>query len=440
MDILNDVKIHTYSNLYFNPATIQHYWEDKDKTWYFNTWNGYELDNVINRIEPQNIDLEIISRILDFIKDIICDDNASLFKYTIDWFSHIIQHPEQNTGTHLFLYGKDEGGGKGTFQTICQKLIGETYFLKTCDTGVLTGNFNGALEDKLICIIDEGKTLGDNTSRLKDNDKIKNITTEQEQTITKKYQEAKRTKIYVNFITASNNFFTAPVNSSTDRRYVYYKISEEMVIYQTGEEQDLKNGEKAKVYFKNIRNDYNDITVMRNLFAFFKNRDISNIDITVAPITKFRQELLEHTENSRTGDTFIKMLKNGEFNYKLDTLYDINFLDKLKIQAKTPDGIIIGKNISMKKWILSTNVFNVYTEYMNTTGTNKQYWKKQIHFNTFMKENKFIQYSHQTNDRRKYTYYDLYFKNDIIEDLENTLTLGRPNTCLLKSLDEIEND
>ncbi|DAZ96828.1 TPA: LOW QUALITY PROTEIN: hypothetical protein N0F65_007089, partial [Lagenidium giganteum] len=72
----------------------------------------------------ESVDHKAIEPFLNFVKEIIADNDDELFEWLIKWIAHIYKYPNSRTRCALTLLSKDEGTGKGTFCDILTYLFG----------------------------------------------------------------------------------------------------------------------------------------------------------------------------------------------------------------------------------------------------------------------------------------------------------------------------
>ncbi|DAZ96723.1 TPA: hypothetical protein N0F65_011760 [Lagenidium giganteum] len=72
----------------------------------------------------ESVDNKGIEPFLNFVKEIIADNDNELFEWLIKWIAHICKYPSSRTRCALTLLSKDEGTGKGTFCDILTYLLG----------------------------------------------------------------------------------------------------------------------------------------------------------------------------------------------------------------------------------------------------------------------------------------------------------------------------
>ena len=427
--LLRKCRIKTYNQVIFNPRYDKHYLDQNNNFTVFNLWNGYVLNNEQNKILKENIDMELIKNILDFIERIICNGNTTNYNYIINWLSHILQKPHMKTGVCPFLYTKEEGTGKGSFVEIVKFLVGEDLFIKTPNIDDLIGHFNSHMLNKIVGNYDEGKSIENNMGRQKDNDIMKNTITERTRTYTKKGVDTITSEDFLNIIITSNNKNSIAINSITDRRYIPLEPSNYYVKRITDNPEDIEHNKIVDKYFTKLHNDILNPLIQRHLFSYLYNNDISGVNITHIPNTQLREQLLDHTKNSDINGIFFTQLQNGHFNKQLEPMYNPDFSKKEK---KMETG-----NIKMRYWIESRELYeNIFRTTILSYRVEPKMIKRLLGFKDLMKDRGYTLYEHQTPDHRKLQYYNL---EPVITILtEDTVIIGRPNKATVKTLEDLE--
>ena len=242
---------------------------DKD---IFSIFQGFKYNTV------ENINMSIIDNFLNMIKEVIADNNDDIYNYLLDWISYIIQHPGNKTETAIVLKGL-QGIGKNTFTDVICELLSGYSENNVNQIGELTGNFNSVLESKMLLVLNELKNCGDD--RLANFDTLKSIITDKTIRINEKNQPRRTSENVANLIFVTNNSYPVKIESG-DRRYV--------VLACNGK---YKNNHD---YWNNM---YNSFTpeFYSHLLTFFINRDISNFNPRIIPMTEAKQDLIEASRN-----------------------------------------------------------------------------------------------------------------------------------------------
>ncbi len=195
----------------------------------FNLWTGFN----ISREDADQYNEEEAEPILEIIRRIWCQEDEESYNYILDLFAHFIQKPHIKTGVLLALKSK-QGGSKGLILNKLAQIIGESHYVQNSNADNLFGNFNGQLEGKIVCNLDEAFWGGDK----KLEGMVKNKITEKSQSINKKNKELYQIDDYVNYIITTNNDWFSGVTAD-DRRHYCIELSNELCGRMTEEKMKI---------------------------------------------------------------------------------------------------------------------------------------------------------------------------------------------------------
>jgi Bifunctional DNA primase/polymerase, N-terminal/Family of unknown function (DUF5906)/Primase C terminal 2 (PriCT-2) len=114
-----------------------------------NLWSGFS-------VEPKTGTCEYF---LTMIRDDLCDGNADVFEYVINWTAWKVQNPGSLPETSISFIGA-KGTGKTTYGESVAKIFGE-HGIVVSDISQVVGRFNGHLETKCFAYLDEAVWGGD---------------------------------------------------------------------------------------------------------------------------------------------------------------------------------------------------------------------------------------------------------------------------------------
>jgi hypothetical protein len=195
-----------------------------------NTFSGLH----ISYLDSLKGDLKKGQAIADFIKRVWCDNDDTVFQYTIKWLSWQIQKPGELCETAIFIRGSP-GSGKSSIINMLLTIIGE-HSVATSDTDNVFGNFNSLLRSKFLCYLDEAVFAGD--KRIEG--KIKAAITEPTRMINIKGIPQYAERNCTNFIASSNNEHFLRVEEKS-RRFLVLETSDEMLRWDNKQKSDLLN-------------------------------------------------------------------------------------------------------------------------------------------------------------------------------------------------------
>ncbi len=228
----------------------------------YNIWEGFAIENQ----KYENIDISEVDyqRILDHFEimsgfDKEGNKNEELYEYLLNWFAHKIQKPEKKIGVCLVLMGKQGIGKTILVEKLLRNIMGDEYVYDTADINSIAGDFNSALQGKLVCILNEAS--GKDTMPLID--RLKDIITREKITIRLMRTDGIPMKDYCDYCFTTNNL--NPIKETEDeRRFQIVPCS------------DAKKGNKE--YFNKLINDLDNPAVLKSFYYFLKERDITNFD------------------------------------------------------------------------------------------------------------------------------------------------------------------
>lgn len=231
-------------------------------------FHGYKYNQL------KTVNESIIKPYLDLIKDVICDNNETVYEYVLNWISFIVQKPGVKTETALVLKGL-QGIGKNRFtDTLCEMLSG--YSAKNItDISELTGQFNSIIEGKMLIVLNEVKNCGDD--RFANFNALKSIITDDVIRINEKLQPRHDAENVSNFIFVSNNAYPVKIEHG-DRRYI--------VLACNGKHKNDFN------YFNQLCSNMNE-EFYDNLLTYFIKRNITQFNQRLIPMTQAKLDLID---------------------------------------------------------------------------------------------------------------------------------------------------
>lgn len=182
----------------------------------FNIFRGFKYNAVSND--------KLLKQWQDFVHSIICYNREDLYQYVQHWIAYIINNPGRKTGTALIMKGL-QGIGKGTFSTVLCKLFDGYVSPNITNMDELTGQFNTAIEGKILCFCNELKNVGD--ERIANFDSLKSIITEYDIRYNEKGIPRRDGENNANFIFMTNNAYPVKVEVD-DRRYIIFEVNPSM--------------------------------------------------------------------------------------------------------------------------------------------------------------------------------------------------------------------
>ena len=199
---LNHANRAEFDGMVFSPG--------QDQPGYLNLWTGWG-------VEPAEGSCQ---KYLEFIFDVICSGDGSLFDYVIHWCAHLVQRPQELPETALVFRGR-EGIGKNTFIDPLRDIVGREHFLMLSSLNQITGRFSGHLANALLVFCNESVWGGDKSAQ----GVLKSMITDDVQPIEHKGRDLTMVKSYRRMIFATNENWAVP-RGADDRRYVITDVSD----------------------------------------------------------------------------------------------------------------------------------------------------------------------------------------------------------------------
>lgn len=221
------------------------------------------------------VNMDLVKPWIDHIRNIWADRDEQVGDYIENWFSHILQHPNQKTGVNIFVKSVLEGAGKNILTDhISKNVLGTNFTQQTSDLDIILGKFNAASERCLLTIMDEASQGG---SAIKNRNRVKDLTTRVEKLIERKGIDSYMAPDYTNYIfTTNDNWISAP--SISDRRGLYTEASVERV-----GDHDYFNG------LLKIQTEESGL----HLFHYFLQLDISSANLRNIPMTNWKRAMVD---------------------------------------------------------------------------------------------------------------------------------------------------
>ena len=311
-----------YSSIAYKPA------DHNIKRYEYNTWVGFEAESTLEKV-----DMDLVNPLLNYILDILSDNNQEVFNFLINWLRHIVVTPWQKTGIFVFLHSIAQGTGKGSFTNwLKHYFFGNHCSTAVCGLRALTQKHNQVLMNKSFCVIDElPQTQGEFHSQF---DIMKNLITEPTISVEPKGCEIFDIDNMVNFMGCSNNPYALKLEKG-DRRYACIEVN------------DKKKGNPE--YWDNMHTNVFTAEVARHFFLYLKGLEHKRLKI---PDTKLRQDIISNSAPSY--EQFFKNIKTGD--------YEIN--ERMYMDVFETKGERITKALK------GDTLYKLYESYCNTRKEN----------------------------------------------------------------------
>lgn len=266
----------------------------------FNFFHGYKHKPVDG--ESYNVgDYNALTRDwFDFLFNVICSSRQDIFDYIENWISFIVRHPGQKTQTALVLKGMQRIG-KGTFSEMLCRIFDGYVNENITNMDELVGNFNTAIEGKVLCFCNELKNVGD--ERVANFDALKSVITDYPIRYNEKGVPRRDGENVVNLVFMSNNAFILKLDVD-DGRYVVLNVN------------PAKRGDQD--YWTKIHKMIDNDGVIRCLMWHYLNEFDDSFNLRKIPNTEERKDMI----NSSKSD-IVEMIEKHFKSFCVGTvLYD----------------------------------------------------------------------------------------------------------------------
>lgn len=252
--------------------------ECMEKNLFLDSDDQIESDDQLkgNIIMPQmKLKEEIIKPFLDHIKNIWCKGDVKSYEYVLNWFAHILQHPEKKAETVLVLVGA-EGAGKSCIFNMIGKIIGKYSYVSVDNIDSITGQFNSAVASRILIFLDEC-TFAKNHPQ---SARLKNLVTADTVQLNRKFQDYIVVDNYCTVGISTNNVFAIMVDPRS-RRQLCLEVDEKYSGPQTAE---------SKTYFDALNS-----VPLCAIAHYLYSRDLSCVNLRDIPITSLKSDQQERT-------------------------------------------------------------------------------------------------------------------------------------------------
>ncbi|MEW6999115.1 primase-helicase family protein [Colwelliaceae bacterium BS250] len=222
-------------------------------------------NNVFNTyIKPKIVPIQgDCSIYLNHLHKVICAGDSVAYEYLIKYIAHIIQKPHEKPSVAVVMKSV-EGTGKGTMMNPLLKIFGAQGIHLNGDRHI-TGQFNGAVANKLLIFADEVNLTSTATA-----DKLKSFISESTVQMEKKGLEAVAIPNYARVFFASNRHHVIAAGVK-ERRYLVLEPCPKLA--------------QHKEYFEKLYS-WIDSQGDAKLFHYFSNLNIEDFNPFCAPSTK----------------------------------------------------------------------------------------------------------------------------------------------------------
>ena len=263
-----DDKIRTYREVALLPPPKVH-----NSNTVYNLWTDFHAAK-----KPPGFDGYDANAAADLFESFmltLCDNDAAVQKYVLDWLAQMFQQPAVKIGTALLLKG-EEGTGKNRLTDLIGNMVGGAKFLQTANpANSLYGRFTQLREGRVFIVINEAS----GADSFAKNDIIKDMITCNDFVCEGKNTNAYKIDCYARIIFTTNNMNAIKLTPG-ERRFSVIETSSE-----------LKGNTD---YFKKLSDYMADPRACHAFYLRLMSRDISKVDwINDRPITAYYSTMVQ---------------------------------------------------------------------------------------------------------------------------------------------------
>ncbi|KAA6404219.1 MAG: hypothetical protein EZS28_000239 [Streblomastix strix] len=238
----------------------------------FSIFQGYKY----KRLYTNDYDCLQIS--IDLIKETIAAGDERVYEYILNWIAWMMQNFEKRSRAAIILQGR-QVIGKSRFTDVIAKLTNRYSCPNITNIDEFTGNFNLVVENKMFQVLNEMRNYDSKKSVVT---VMKSIISDPIIRINEKNQPKRTAENVMNIINVSNA--DSPEQLDTDdRRHLVCACK---TVHQVTEEhkEDVE-------YFTQLSQRYTQ-EFYENLMTFLLERDISQFNPTLNPMTEAKKQLI----------------------------------------------------------------------------------------------------------------------------------------------------
>ncbi|KAA6354618.1 MAG: hypothetical protein EZS28_049855, partial [Streblomastix strix] len=210
-------------------------------------------------------------------KETIAAGDERVYQYILNWIAWMIQNPGKKSRAAIILQGR-QGIGKNRFTDVIAELTNRYSCPNITNIDEFTCNFNQFVENKMFSVMNEIRNYDSKKSVAIE---MKSIISDLTIRINEKNQPRRKAEKVMNIIYVTNA--DSPLQLDTDERR--YLVCACKTIHQVIE--DHKDVE----YFCELSQSYTQ-EFYENLMTFFLERDISQFNPTLIPMTEAKKQLI----------------------------------------------------------------------------------------------------------------------------------------------------
>lgn len=249
---------------------------------------------------------DILKLFKDFVLEVICDNDISLFEYLWKWLAFICKYPSMKSKVALLLVS-NQGTGKGFFiDFIMEYILGSNICLPNIKLEDVTSDKNAQLMGKKMILINEVNSRKE--TYCSNSNKLKSFITEDNIYIRPLYSNGFNTTQSTEIVVCTN-FSNSIMIEKTDRRWLVCNVSEKY----------MNNRE----YFGHMRKKLYNQEAGNIVYTDLINQDLKSYEflMLLIPMTRKKEEMKQLSKNSVECFIDEKIEEDPSMKYKTVEFY-----------------------------------------------------------------------------------------------------------------------
>ncbi|WP_271167300.1 DUF5906 domain-containing protein [Hansschlegelia plantiphila] len=159
-------------------------------------------------------------RIVEHVREVVCDGKPKQFGYVIGWLAHLVQRPAEKPGVALVLKG-GKGAGKDTLAEVVRRIVGQRHVAHVDNPERLTSRFNAGFATAIVGHVEEAFWAGDRAKK----GALQALITSPTMTLERKGIDPIVVDSFLRLIMTTNEDWAVPA-SADERRYAIFDVSD----------------------------------------------------------------------------------------------------------------------------------------------------------------------------------------------------------------------
>ncbi len=218
-DFETDINLYEYSKYTYQKKEIGNIIknekrnEKKEMREHIKKYEVYVNELMEKMTDYNKEEIDNLRLFLEYMFYNICSNRVDIFDYVLKWIRFIITHPKLKNGKCLLCYSREMKTGKGEFGKFLRGIIGMNFSLMG-NIEKMFNQFGNSSDTSILSIYDE---IGSDSFNNKNYNMFKNVLTETDALIEKKYDNVRKGNDFNKIILLTNEINSIRVDSSEDR-------------------------------------------------------------------------------------------------------------------------------------------------------------------------------------------------------------------------------